>query len=343
MKKYKITFFAAFRKICQKSNPVLFALYFCLSILIYTILCIEFSLFPILVLIYLVANFQLLNLLLDRFMFYFTCFTLIFVFFVLLLNFSICSFHIAYTDYGVETLGALFDSVKQNVLFNDNYNPFGNVPVSGKESSIDHSIYNVRVCHQETADIDGGDKLVLVFSEQKSSVLAKNVFKSDYSGLPGDQRYLLKHYINVLKIHEYVADDGAKDPLICVNGYTHARKEYDSVFLSKRDLLNQARSQYSTPLYQVDTQFMDFIQQTELKSGGSDCDANQIAPMRLLPQTCKHPSFLVTGGRTFLDEVSLSIKSSRYEIRNGVIVPIIETNPKSSLVSHIPVLVKKKK
>jgi len=163
-------------------------------------------------------------------MFYFTCFTLIFVFFVLLLNFSICSFHIAYTDYGVETLGALFDSVKQNVLFNDNYNPFGNVPVSGKESSIDHSIYNVRVCHQETADIDCGDKLVLVFSEQKSSVLAKNVFKSDYSGLPGDQRYLLKHYINVLKIHEYVADDGAKDPLICVNGYTHARKEYDSVF-----------------------------------------------------------------------------------------------------------------
>ena len=345
MKKYKITFFAAFREICQKSNPVLFALYFCLSILIYTILCIEFSLFPILVLIYFVANFRLLNLLLDRFMFYFTCFTLIFVFFVLLLNFSICNFHIAYIDYGTETLSTLLNSVKQNVLFNDNYNPFGSVPVNGKESSIDHSVYDVRVCHQETMDLDEQSKFILLLSEQKSSVLAKNVFKcSNYSGLPDNQLYLLKHYINVLKIHKYVADGGAQDPLICINGYTHARNRgvYGGIELAHKNLYNQARSQYSTPLYQVDMQFMNFIRQTEFKLGSLDCDANQIVPMRLSPQTCKHPGFLITGERAFLDKVFLSVKSSRYEIKNGVMVPIIETNPKSSVVSHTALLVKKK-
>lgn len=90
-------------------------------------------------------------------------------------------------------------------------------------------------------------KAVLLLSEQESTVLAKNVFKcfGNYTGLLDYQKYLKEHHLNVLRLHEYTTDDGSKDPLICVNAYTHAHNsKYNNVIeLAKKNLFAQARSQ----------------------------------------------------------------------------------------------------
>ena len=82
---------------------------------------------------------------------------------------------------------------------------FNKIPVDTKESfnwgDIITGLPEVNISHQQLVKGEDEASTILICSEQKSSVLSKNVFKPFKYVLPQDQIFLLNHYLNVMKLN----------------------------------------------------------------------------------------------------------------------------------------------
>lgn len=152
------------------------------------------------------------------------------------------------------------DIIKKYVLFNDNYD--SDRPVDSKESSAEDLIHKVNVSHQEIVNREEDrKKIILIYSEQKSSILGNGVYKSNYPHFPQDHAFLLKHYISLMKIDGYRDLNGSSGNLLCVSGFTHSSGPFygkPNLLLSGQDLDRRYSFQYMTPLFQVNKDFLKY-------------------------------------------------------------------------------------
>lgn len=246
----------------MKNTYITYLLAFFVSIFVYAFFCLQFSLLPFLILIYLLGNFRLLSLLLSRFAFCCIYLFSTFIFFLLCANFLTCNFHFLHLE-SIEHLSVLVEALKQNALFNDNYTP-SDFPTTSKEVAFDDFVYTVKICDQKTTKIHTNEKveIELLFSEQNSTVLAKNVCKYLNPSQLNNQLIVVPelmstHYLNLIKIDGYAIEESQKD-LILFNAYSHAKK-YNNIHLASEDLQGRAYSQYSTPLYDFDLRCKQFF------------------------------------------------------------------------------------
>jgi hypothetical protein len=221
----------------------------------------------------------------------------------------LCDFHFLHIDLGSQNIAFGLESIK---IFLFNEEDSSDRPVVSKESS--YGIKNkIEVCHQEVRYIDG-KPIFVICSEQDSSVLTKNVFTTNYPALSTEQLFLLKHYINMVEIRGCVFDKNYKEPLILANAYTHSGNpnyKLPNLLVSKVNLRGFDRYRYSTPLYQFDKQFLNFVKESDLKlqqlEGGS---SDQVVPIRFLPQIYKHDGLLITGSNSFIYETITNFPTS---------------------------------
>jgi hypothetical protein len=252
----------------------------------------------------------------SRVVFYLIYFSFAIAFLAILSKFLLCNPHFLHTDLDSQNIARSLENVKKIFLFNEEDS--SDRPVDSKESS--YSIKNkIEVCHQQVCYTEDGEPTFVICSEQKSSVLTKNVFTTNYPAISKDQLFLLKHYVNMVEIRGCVFDKNYEDSLLLVNAYTHSgNPNYNvpNLLVSRLNLYGFNRYQYSTQLYHFDKQFLNFTGQSDLRLQQFEgYSSDQVVPIRFLPRICKHGGLLITGSNEFIQE---TIKSPLLPIKFAI-------------------------
>ena len=199
--------------------------------------------------------------------------------------------------------------------------------VESKEQSLE-DLTIIIPSHEEVIESDVGKTLVCLSEQkQKASPLYSGVWKLN-SGinrhLPISCEYLIRHYVNLIKLQSSVLAEHGDPVSLLANAYTHSdgsKYNLHNYLISRGDLNGNFRHQYSTGLVQLNLSWQEHISFFGLTEGSESLIDNKLVHINFAHP--KHRNFFsagifATGEREYLNNVLTGFQKG-FNFKNALV------------------------